>query len=177
MISGQAYALVVAPKTQGGEGQFQWKVGVSDTPGAGSANDGWSNTQAMIQAGSALHPAAEFCRSLNINGYDDWYLPAQDELEILYRSFKPSSENNDTSSGTNPSSIPPRGNYTAGNPSQTDVAVFKAGGGEDFSQAVYWSSTEATYFSSWRQFFFFGTQATNDKPLRYSVRAVRRVAI
>lgn len=174
MVGGQAYALVVSPKAQGEVNALQWKTVQTATVGTDSRNDGWSNTQAMS---SAAYPAAAFCRGLNINGYDDWYLPSQDELEILYRAFKPSTLNNDTSSGENPSAIPPTGNYTISNPSQTNVEVFKQGGGEDFAGLRYWSSTQSSSTDSWVQYFSNGAQSTMVKTGTTRVRAVRRVAI
>lgn len=179
MVDGQEYALVVAPKTQGGEGSsFQWRTTNNPTFGTDSRNDGWSNTLAMVQAGSNSHLAATFCRGLTINGYLDWYLPSRDELEILYRSFKPTTNNNSTSSGSNPSAIPPTGDYTLGNPSQTDVDVFKSGGGEAFDTTYYWSSTQSLLgTTSYACYFTDGSQVTNNKNFKRRVRAVRRVAI
>ncbi len=175
MIDGQAYALVVAPKTQGESGSnLRWKTADTTTVGTDSRNDGWANTQAMLAGG---HPAASFCGGLDINGYDDWYLPAQDELEILYRAFKPTTDSNNTSSGANPSAIPPTGNYTISNPSQTNVEVFKQGGGDDFTASVYWSSTQDSSTTSRMHIFTNGSQSTAYKVNSRKVRAVRRVAI
>ena len=177
MVGGVEYALVVAPKTQGGEANLQWKTTQTTTSGTDSRNDGWANTQAMIQAGSAIHPAAAFCRGLNINGYDDWYLPSWDELELLYRAFKPTTAGNNTGSGANPSAIPPTGNYTTRNPSQTNVDVFKEGGGEDFTAAYYWNSTQSSSSASRGQNFRNGGQTTGSKTATTRVRGVRRVAV
>lgn len=178
MVDGVEYALVVAPKTQGGNGQRQWSTTNTTTVGADSRNDGWANTQAMIQAGSALHPAAAFCRGLDINGYDDWYLPSKDELELCYRAFKPlDSPTNDTTSGANPSAIPPTGNYTVRNPPVTNNELFKQLGAEAFG-GYYWSSTQHSSSQAWGQWFAHGEQRTLAKTnTGYFVRAVRRVAV
>lgn len=177
MVDGVEYALVVAPKTQGEADSLRWKTSNTPTVGTDSRNDGWSNTQAMIQAGSAIHPAAAFCRGLNINGYDDWYLPSQDELEILYRVFKPTLTNNNTDSGANPSAIPPTGNYTTGNPAYTNDVVFRQGGGEVFYTGYYWSSTQSSSTNCLNTHFGTGYQGTSSKTTPRQVRAVRRVAI
>lgn len=42
--------------------------------------DGLANTDAMESAGLSSHPAGEACRNLG----SDWYLPARDELTLLY---------------------------------------------------------------------------------------------
>lgn len=48
--------------------------------GAGSYQDGRANTQAMAAAGSSI---AEQVLSLSIKSFDDWYLPALDELQVM----------------------------------------------------------------------------------------------
>lgn len=177
---GQIYALVVAPKSLGGEstGTLAWKTSGTTTAGAYFWDNGWANTQAMATAGLANHPAAQFCRGLSIGGYSDWYLPAKDELEILYRNFKPTTTANTLSSGANSNSVPPRGNYTFDNPAQTSNALFKAGGAEAFLAEAYWSSTENGPNTVWFQVFFTGVVQNNaTKTDVIYVRAVRRVPI
>lgn len=83
---GKTYAIIVAPKAQGGEtsGTLAWKTTKTTTAGTDSSNNGFNNTAAMVAAGISLHPAAQFCKGLSINGYTDWYLPAKDELSLIY---------------------------------------------------------------------------------------------
>lgn len=83
---GITYAIIVAPKAQGGEasGTLAWKTTQTATTGTDSLNNGFNNTAAMVAAGISLHPAAQFCKGLSINGYTDWYLPAKDELNLIY---------------------------------------------------------------------------------------------
>ena len=178
-VGGQIYALVVAPKALGGEapGTLTWKTSQTTTAGTTSTNDGWTNTNAMAAAGIANHPAGQFCRGLSIGGFNDWYLPAKDELEILYRNFKPTTQANNTSSGANSSSVPPQGNYTPGNPAQTSIALFKEGGAEAFIVGYYWSSTEYSSSIGWDQRFDIGGQNDDFKTNTRYVRAVRRVSI
>lgn len=179
-IGGQIYALVVAPKALGGDsspGLRSWKTSQTSTAGTGSVNDGWANTQAMATAGLADHQAAQFCRGLTIGGYNDWYLPAKDELEILYRNFKPTTQTNNTNSGANSSSVPPRGNYSTNSPSRTSIALFREGGAEAFNSSYYWSSTEFSSSHGFRQAFSTGNQTNSSKTMGSNVRAVRRVPI
>lgn len=141
VVDGVEYALVVAPKTLGGESlNIQWQTSTDGTGGT-SRNDGWYNTNRAI-ALSGTHPAASFCRGLRIGGYDDWYLPSIDELEIIYRYLKPGTSNNDAYVGDNPNSRPVGSNYTTTNPAQTSVQLFREGGAENMSKDYYyWSST------------------------------------
>ena len=182
VIDGQEYALVVAPRSQGGLSSetLQWKTGASTTSGTDSRNDGLANSNNMNDTD---HPAAHFCRGLNINGHDDWYLPSQDELEICYRYLKPTTNNNGTSGiagGDNPSSNPVGTTYTAGDPSQTSISIFQEGGGEDFridSTTRYWPSTQSSASHGRYQSFVNGVQGTNTKTVTNWVRAVRKVAV
>lgn len=179
-IEGQVFALVVAPKSAGGESlvNLRWKSNNTSTAGTDSRNDGWSNTQAMIAAGISNHPAAQFCVNLTIGGYTDWYLPSQDELEILYRNFKPTTQANNTNSGANPSSVPPTSNYTSGDPAQTSALLFQEGNVEAFHDSYYWSSTQFSSTYAWYQSFSNGAQlAQTNKIVTLAVRAVRRVMV
>ncbi|NCC23480.1 MAG: DUF1566 domain-containing protein [Alphaproteobacteria bacterium] len=60
------------------------------TPGtASSCQTGESNTTllaALHSSGSpAPYKAAEYCAGLDAHGHNDWYLPAQDELDVLQK--------------------------------------------------------------------------------------------
>lgn len=144
--NGIDYALIVAPKSQGGERLSGYPV-VSDGSANGPTNstyDGALNTAAMTDS---KFIAASFCRGLSINGYTDWYLPSLYELEICYRYLKPTTDTNagynpnfQYNPGQNPYAIPPTSAYTASNPSQCPTVTFKAGGSEAFTDKVYASS-------------------------------------
>ncbi|HEU0283363.1 MAG TPA: hypothetical protein VFQ99_06225, partial [Gallionella sp.] len=84
-INEQEFNLIVAPKAEGEHPDAEWNESSKVIEGAKSYFDGLSNTNAMVQSGSDL---AKWARDLRINDRDDWYLPAQDELELLYRAFK-----------------------------------------------------------------------------------------
>lgn len=176
---GTVYNLVVAPKASGeSSSSLQWKTSNTSTSGTTSTTDGPSNTSAMISAGAAAHPAANFCNGLSIGGYSDWYLPAKHELELLYYNFKPTTGSNNTSSGANPAAIPSHGNYTSGNPAQTSVTAFQTGNSEAFGGTLfYWASTEVSATNAWWQYFIDGEQVSgSSKSNTRLVRAIRRVA-
>ncbi len=160
------HALIVAPRAAGASGSnyggspsyeqstnYKWKINRSVTPGTRNEYDGRVNQDAMIAAGLADHPAANFCQGLNINGFTDWYLPSRYELEIAYHFLKPTTDPSGPSAGVNPYAVPMRGSPF--NTLQTPVPEFQAGGSEAFYQDVHWTSTEddiypdRTWFCMW----------------------------
>ncbi|MBM2883960.1 DUF1566 domain-containing protein [Chromobacterium phragmitis] len=172
---GAAYALIVSPKTQG-ETSMTWGEYGQDIPGARSYFNGLANTQAMAEAGSDL---AKWALDLNISGHTDWYIPSRDELEMLYRAFKPTAEENDCSfrDGDNASSIPAGYPYTAEEPSQTAASAFRDGGAEAFADAWHWASTPYSPNTAWTQGFVGGYQGRYHKYYELRARAVRRILI
>lgn len=177
-IGAQSYALIVAPKSSGESASLTLKTSQTTTDGTTSTWDGKANTAAMIAAGAAAHPAANFCKGLSIGGYTDWVLPAEDQLELLYRQLKPGATANNTNVGANPSSNPVGANYTTGAPAQTAIAAFKTGGAEAFEASTYyWTSTEYASGHGWVQVFSDGAQIYSNKTNASRVRAVRMVKI
>jgi hypothetical protein len=178
MIGEQTYALIVAPKAEGEHDDAIWIDKYKDVPGAKSYNDGLSNTYAMAEAGSEL---AKWAQDLRIGGHADWYLPSQDEMEIIYRNLKPTTETNScyARSGINLSAIEPTRPYTPEFPVQTQAEVFKGGGGQAFYTTWYWSSTQHASGShhAWLQHFGIGYQDSFSKDNDCRARAVRRLPI
>jgi len=178
LLDGQAFALIVSPKDAGDLDDTQWNGNWSDVDGAKSYNDGLGNTQAMAEAGSEL---AKKVLGLDIDGFNDWYLPSQDELEILYRNLKPTEEENYlyARSGINVSAIPPTYPYTADAPCQTSIADFVEGGAQAFEDVWYWSSTQLASNSdfAWCQDFGNGSQHDFHESSKLRARAVRRLPI
>jgi len=177
-VDGQAYALIVAPKAEGEHQDAAWNDSRKTIDGAKSPADGHANTQAMAAAGSKL---AQWALDLRIGGHDDWYLPAQDELEVVYRNLKPTTEENYlyARSGINLSALPPTHPYTRELPAQTAAAAFQAGGEQAFDDAWYWTSTQnaANDSYAWMQDFDGGNQFIILKSDEYRARAVRRLLI
>ena len=186
-LNGVTYALIVAPKAAG-EPSLAIKTTTTVTDGAGSVIDGLANTNAMIAAGSAAHPAASFCRNLSISGFTDWYLPAHLEMEIIYRNLKPTTTSNEPISnspynepnGVNSYSVPAGTQYTYSNPTVTAAAEFVSGKSEAFQSSTYWSSTRDGRYTGYNVYpramtsgDFTSTGVRNSR----LVRAVRRVPI
>lgn len=179
------HLLIVAPAATGASGtsytittNLAWKTTNTTTASTTSSFDGAANTAAMVTAGIANHPAAQFCTGLSIGGYTDWYLPARYELDIAYENLKPTTTSNATSQGINPYSVPERTvNRTAGAPAQTSIAAFQLGGAEAFIATGHIASTEDSATTAWRFDFGNGFQALTNKDVPRSVRAFRKVAV
>ena len=172
-INGEEHALVVAPKDIG-EKKGIWNGSDKPVPGATSYFDGLENTVAMAEAGSEL---AQWARTINHEGFDDWYIPSRDELEIVYRNLKPTTETNATyRSGDNPSSSPVGYPYTRDLPAQTAASAFQEGGAEALADDWYCSSTQRASNTAyaWGQDFDFGYQDDFHKSYAGRARAVRR---
>lgn len=151
IIEGDRYALIVAPKAGGEKMKLEYKLedrGTAD--GTASDDDGLSNTELVNDDN---HPAAHFCRGLQIDGFNDWYMPSRDELMMLWRNLGPRRKN------------------TPG--------LFRENGPEAFETEWYWSSTEhASYsFNAWVVGFYNGYQGGSNKYSYGGVRAVRRLKL
>lgn len=180
-VSGTAtHYLVVGPRSSADVFGKRWKTTNTNTAGTSSVIDGPANSAAM---NNADHPAAQFCEALTVGGYTDWYMPARNELEICYFNLKPTTNQNNTSSGINENAVPVRSsNYSGGtpatNPARTSAAQFQASGAEPFEAQYYWSSTQLSSTNVSIQFFSSGSQESYIKNSPYfSVRAVRRVPV
>ncbi len=174
-VGDDVFALVVAPKAAG-ENHAALNKDLARVDGALSFFDGAANTTALAAAGSEL---AKWAQGLAIGGFTDWYLPSRDELEMLYRAFKPTAEENYCGSGDNPSSVPVGYAYSLDAPAQTGVEVFRDSSSESFAEDWYWSSTQYAGVESyaWFQHFNYGYQNTSHKGFELRARAVRRLKV
>lgn len=114
---GERYLLLVAPKQY--QVAMQWSKDYNKYTGS-TATSKWNGLENTTKLLNSNYPAAYYCATLIANGYDDWYLPAIDELELLYRNFKPTNLMNDYNesdvysgqyNGYNPSTDPPGPRY------------------------------------------------------------------
>lgn len=158
----------------------------------------------MVEADSAaVYPAAHWCNNLSINGFSDWYLPARDELELLWRNLKPNTASNVTTArpsvsgsssfgeytdlvtanGANRNSDANGAAYTTSAPAQTGATAFRTGGTEAFIASYHWSSSEEAGTKGWAMGLGLGTTAgaqfSNNKiqSSAFNLRAVRRSII
>jgi len=177
------YYLILAPKAA--EVNMKFKTTATNDAGTSSLYDGLANTNAV---NDATHPAAQYCRSYAGGGFNDWYLPARDELELCLRNFKPTTTDNfvglrpggtDGNSGTNLNSVPNGAGYTAQEPSQTTLTDFKLGGSQslDHASIVRLTSTQHSISNVYMQYYDTLQQTASDKTGNRAVRPVRRVKI
>jgi hypothetical protein len=178
------YNLVVAPLASGQFGgstptTIQWKTSASADTNPNSQNAVYGKL-ATDQFTGATYPAFNWAKGLNIGGFTDWYIPAKNELEILYFNLKPGTTANNTSSGINPNAVPPRASAYGATPTRTSNTLFQTGGSEAFfTTNGYWSSSEYSIntISAWRQNFSSGGQSDGNKDTTFYARAIRRVAV
>ncbi|MCB0689809.1 MAG: DUF1566 domain-containing protein [Saprospiraceae bacterium] len=112
---------------------------------AWSAKNGAGNTSAIIQHPNHIFSAASVCAKMAYGGYDDWYLPALNELTQLYNSRTIVDQ------------------------------VLTSIGGEILGTNGYWSSTEDNLQANkaWAWKFGDGTSALGFKDGFGGVRAIR----
>lgn len=76
------YMVIMAGEEGGVRGK--WKLTETHTTGTIYSDNGKSNTLAMVNGGISEHPAGEHCVNYRGGGFDDWYLPAIDEIELAW---------------------------------------------------------------------------------------------
>jgi hypothetical protein len=177
--------LIVAPASTESLG-LSWGS-YNQTIYADSVIDGPFNTTLLANAGSQ---AASYCKNLTTGGYTDWYLPAKNELEVLYYFLKPTTDSNNTAfgSGSNANAVSPEPlntPYTSGSPSQTTATAFKYNQSQAFypkpgyPNYPYWTSTgfyDNVY--AWYQQMDAGLQQTIARNnTSCMTRAVRRIPV
>lgn len=199
--TGLRYALIVAPKSLEAT-LLQWAT--SDAFGPGASRTRWNGLAATTAMASTTYPAANYCYGLTFptDAASRWYLPAMDELELVYRNLKGTTEPNPSSAsqsstvtnsfpfsgvnfshGANVSSDPTGAAYESASPARTTVAVFQDGGGQDLGDAgtnlFYWTATEYDASSAWIHGFsgsaFSGFQSQSTKTTSHVTRIVRPV--
>lgn len=176
-VSGLLIALFIAPAAIGRHKPAPWHP-FERAKGAGSFADGMGNTMALAEAGS---PLAEWALSIEVEGNRDFFIPATDQLERVYRALKPTAGSNSLfmRSGINLHAEPPAHPYSAEGPQQTDVALFRKGEPEEIEARRWWTSTQNAGWDdyAWAQYFGDGCQGTWNKNNALPALGLRRIPI
>lgn len=169
--TGARYALIVSPQQyEGGvstnaaglpSGPLSWDLlDRSGQSGSFTRWDGLASTESILAKNDSNYEVFEFIRALRTaypvpsDGGSDWYVPALDEIELMYRNLKPTADDNKllgnthtfpgtVNPGDNPSSSPQGSAYTLTDPAQTSLVDFQIGAAEALNGFTYWSSTDA----------------------------------
>jgi hypothetical protein len=140
-------------------GTFGFPTGsTSDVTG----RDNTADIYAYVQNGDGSHNpddgytpnAAVLCEELTAHGHSDWYLPAHDELDVLYDNL-----------------VDQNGDNTPGGPLGSTFGFNTSG---SYPAGYYWSSSESHNSYARFQRFSDGGQGLNFKNDGLSVRCVRR---
>jgi hypothetical protein len=86
-LNGNGGGLVVAPVDQGKD--IPWHNGSYIETGATATGigDGKANTVNIIAKQGPGDYAASLCMNLDLSGFKDWYLPSEDELNLIYKNL------------------------------------------------------------------------------------------
>ena len=137
----EIHAIIIASNAYCAEG-LKVKTTATETPSAHSKNDGFANTIIM---NNDEHPAAQYCSSLVVDGCNDFYLMAANEIEVCYRNLKPSALRNEIedTGEVNRNSIPRGAEYTLDWPTKTVVTAFQTYSYEAFKGDSSWYATSS----------------------------------
>lgn len=150
--SGTERGLVVALNNQS-EGAA-WSNVTDQLAGASSSWDGLANSNAIVSQAGHTSSAAKLCLDYSAGAYDDWYLPSNAELNILWSNIYDVNKQLSVISGAS--------------------LVFST------SQCCiyYWSSSEASSSTAWPLLNFgYHTPFFGNKEVAYQVRAIRAYAV
>lgn len=77
------YAIIMG-RSESQSDNLAWKNSSSSTPGTVSTTNGMANTLAMQADSPTPHHAGMYCLGYSGGGFDDWYMPAKDELNLAW---------------------------------------------------------------------------------------------
>ena len=209
IVSGDAattptrYAVILSSKSmEFGAASYRWDSVSSRTIPYQSRWDGLGATQACAAVGGSGYEAFKYVNGLSYpsDGGSQWYIPSIDELDAIFKLFKPTADalyspGSATTGGTAPVSSQTYGynptmdpqwlsGYASGNPAQTGLSLFKTGGAQAMTAFErYRSATEYSATFAWYQYFSgygAGYQYVNSKTdafSDYGFRPVRRLVL
>lgn len=137
---GVCYYLIVAPNSSGCA-SCQWKT-TRTFSGGNCECDGFLNTYTDLTSPGqdTLHPAANWTATRTIGSFSDWYLPAINELNVLYtnKNCMPAGENYSYAWYWSSTQCGPSGQFFA------RAILMGVGPGEGFVQCGYKNASNPT---------------------------------
>jgi hypothetical protein len=128
-----------------------WGNSGLDLPNCESVWDGLANTNVILNSGAVSTDAASLCAGLlSVDGYDDWYLPALSEMDLLYSKIF-----------------------------DINRVLSTIPGASQFGYNIYWTSTESDAFDAWHFGYYDGfttflSMINSSKNNPFAVVAVRK---
>ena len=149
-LDGNGGGLIAAPTDQSTGTEWGcYGTAISGADGT-AIGTGAQNTVDIEEGCTTPGTAADICANLTLGGYNDWFLPSKDELNLMWTNLADSDGDGVNNGVTDPNNI----------------------GG--FAIFTYWSSTEIDNLSAWNQGFNHGYQYGFLYKVNYTnVRAVR----
>ncbi|MGY8981777.1 MAG: hypothetical protein ACKVJ9_05020, partial [Cytophagales bacterium] len=86
-IEGEQHGLIAAPSDQSKSAIWGWNDTKISTADGIIVGTGLKNTLDIIAGCSEAGIAAALCHRLFLEGYDDWFLPSKNELNLMYRNI------------------------------------------------------------------------------------------
>lgn len=142
-VDGEAHGLVCSIVDQSTGLAWSGTTSITTEATGTQVGTGFSNTITIINSQVPASTAAQLCNNLNMNSYNDWFLPSRGELELMY--------NLRTIINTNAT----------------------LNGGSIFADSFYWSSTETSTLNANAVSFYNVYVGNFSKAHIYAVRAVR----
>jgi hypothetical protein len=132
------------------EYRAQWGAYEKNVPGTSTEiGSGKSNTQMIVdflKSTGESGKAAQLCANLNFGGYNDWFLPSKDELDLIYRNLI-----------------------------SRNIGNFKTTVDKTNETHIYWSSSQYNNYVSWFQNFNDGYQNYAGSLGKYDAFSVRPI--
>jgi hypothetical protein len=83
-VENEVHGIIAAPTDQSNDAE--WGCEATSISGADGMilGTGFQNTLDIVAGCTTIGIAGQICNDLDLNGYNDWFLPSQDELDKLY---------------------------------------------------------------------------------------------